>query len=260
MAAGPIDYVLASPVESGRLERQADLHGRDRPLRHISLPPGATFLDAGCGSGWVSRRVAAAFPDARIVGIDLTPGYVADARTLASAEGLDNTTFEVGDLMRLPFADGTFDFVWSQFVLYFVPDAQQVVREFCRVTKPGGRVVAALHKLPAHIDPDFAERPQVEQIVGHLIGKCPPETVPRLFMQAGLTNVDVLIERDLIYSKLGEPIDAAHRRNVEEVLANVPSEMRSAVDAWLAYLDRPETNVISAYWLITGTVPQQTSS
>src|SRR5690242_7784243 len=91
--ADPQDYVLASPVESARLERQGDLHGRDRPLQHISLAPGATFLDAGCGSGWVSRRVASAFPEAQITGVDLTPNYVADAATLARSEGLTNTTF-----------------------------------------------------------------------------------------------------------------------------------------------------------------------
>jgi len=254
--ADPEDYVLASPVESGRLERQADLHGRDRPLQHISLGHGARFLDAGCGSGWVCRRVAAAFPDAQITGIDLTPSYVADAGTLARAEGLENVTFEVGDLMQLPFPDATFDFVWSQFVLYFVPDPQKVVRELRRVTKPGGRVVAALHKLPALIDPDdFAERSQIEQIVSYVIGRCPPETVPRLFARAGLTGVDVIIERDLVYSKLGGPIDAAHRRNVLEVLSTVPSEMHPAVDAWLAYLDRPDTNVIAGYWVTTGVVP-----
>jgi SAM-dependent methyltransferase len=256
VAADPSDYVLASSVESERLERQADLHGRDRPLQHISLRPGAAFLDAGCGSGWVARRVGAAFPEANITGIDLTPAYVADARTLARSEGLRNTTFVVGDLMNLPFADATFDVVWSQFVLYFLPDPQQAVREFRRVTKPGGKVVAALHKFPAYIDPDdFPERPQMDAIVDFVIGKCPPETVPRLFANAGLTDIDVVIERDRIYSKLGGPVDAARRRNSEEVLASVPTELRAAADAWLRYLDRPDTNVIVGYWLTKGAAP-----
>ena len=43
--------------------------------------------------------------------------------------------------------------------------------------------------------------------------------------------------------------------SVLEVLSTVPSEMHPAVDAWLAYLDRPDTNVIAGYWVTTGVVP-----
>lgn len=249
------DYVLSSPVESMRLERQADLHGRDRPLQHIKLVTGAKFLDAGCGSGWVSRQVAETYPDTEIVGIDHTPAYVADARTLAAAAGARNAVFEVGDLMALPFPDAFFDVVWSQFVLYFVPDPQRVVREFRRVTKPGGLVIAALHKLAPVADPPFEGQADLDRVFDAAIGRCPPERLPRLFSKAGLIDLDVKVELDTIYSKVGGPIDAAHRRNYEEVMLHVPDERRDAVDAWFRYLDRPDTTAISGYWVTSGRVP-----
>jgi len=249
------DYVLASPVESMRLERQADLHARDRPLQHIRLAPGGRFLDAGCGSGWVSRKVASAYPQADVVGVDYTPAYVADAQVMAAADGVKNATFEVGDLMSLPFPDASFDVVWSQFVLYFVPDPQQVVRELRRVTKPSGTVISALHKLPCVADPPFEQQRAMDEIIEAAIGRCPPETLPRLFASAGLVDLDVKVELDTIYSKFGGPIDPPHRRNYEEVLLFVPPERRGAVDAWFAFLDRPETTAVSGYWVTSGRVP-----
>lgn len=249
------DYVLASPVESMRLERQADLHGRERPLQHIRLDKGAKFLDAGCGSGWVARKVAQAYPNADVIGIDYTPSYVADARTLAAADGVTNCAFEIGDLMTLPFPDASFDVVWSQFVLYFVPDAKQVVREFRRVTKPGGVVISALHKLAPVADPPFEEQANLDRVFDNAIGRCPPERLPRLFAAAGLVDVQVKVELDTIYSKVGGPIDAPHRRNYEEVLQFVPEDLRGAVDAWFGFLDRPDSTAISGYWITSGRVP-----
>lgn len=158
-------------------------------------------------------------------------------------------------MMALPFPDAFFDVVWSQFVLYFVPDPQQVVREFRRVTKPGGRVIAALHKLAPVADPPFEGQADLDRVFDAAIGRCPPERLPRLFSNAGLVDLDVKVELGTIYSKVGGPIDAAHRRNYEEVMLHVPEERRGAVDAWFRYLDRPDTTAISGYWVTSGRVP-----
>lgn len=97
-------------------------------------------LDAGSGFGGPSRYLAKTF-GARVVGIDLTPAFVDVARMFTTRLNLGEVvTYEVGDLAALPFADRTFDLVWTQHVVMNVPDREQVYREFERVLKPGGKV------------------------------------------------------------------------------------------------------------------------
>lgn len=260
------DYVLDTEVECDRLERQGLLHGRERVLEHVSLPQGSRFLDAGSGSGWVARTVAATFPQSSIIGIDLNPTYVDYARRLGQAEGLDNLTFVAGDLQVLPFDDGSFDQVWSQFVLYFVPDPEAVLREFRRVTKPGGLVCVAFHDEPlGRLDPPDPELDEAgRRIRQAILGKFESRQVPMMFQRAGLVDVDVEIETDQIYTSIGS-ITAERRRNVEEMLSGPIRKFSylfgSAEGAErflarrLAYLDRPDTSSITAYWVVKGRVP-----
>lgn len=260
------DYMLASAAECERLERQGEMHGRDRPLTHIRLKPGQRFLDAGCGSGWVGRVVARAFPDAEIVGVDLNPGYVEFARRKAEAEGLMNTTYAVADLQSLPFDAASFDVVWSQFVLYFVPDPQKVVDEFARVTRPGGTVLSAVHHLPALNDPPFEDQDLLTRYSRTVLRGWRSEALPGMFHSVGLVDVDIAIERDRIYGKLpGAPLDDGHRLNYETIFAATidrvadglggRERVRQMQQNWLAYLARPETTAIAGYWVASGTAP-----
>lgn len=261
------DYVLDTDVECDRLERQGLLHGLDRVLEHTNLAHGDRFLDAGSGSGWVARTVAAAFPQSGVVGIDINPSYVAYAQRLAQAEGLQNLTFVAGDLQALPFEAATFDQVWSQFVLYFVPDPNAVLREFRRVTKPGGLVCVALHdETLGRLDPPDPElEGPRERFRQAILGKFESRQVPMMFRRAGLVDIDVEIETDRIYTSIGS-ISPEQRRNVEEMLsgpirkfAHIFGGAEAAeryLAARLAYLDRADTSSITAYWVVKGRVPQ----
>ena len=264
--ASSTDYMLTSEVECERLERQADLHGRDRVFDHIRLEPGMRFLDAGCGSGWVARRVAARYPQAEIVGVDLSQDYVTFARQRAATEGLTNVTFEQGDLQDLRFGSASFDVVWSQFVLYFLPDPKGAMQGFRRITKPGGKVIAALHQLPALNSPtDAAVLEPMAAFVRLVVARLRPEAMPRLFGEVGLKDVALDVQLDTIYSKLPGPADAAQLRNVEEVLSGPmqrmsdrlggPDAARALLRDWMAYVSRTDTASISGYWVASGTVP-----
>lgn len=97
-----------------------------------------TVLDVACGPG----LVAAAFARVarRVTGIDLTPAMIERARELGGDAGLDNLTFELGDVLPLPYPDASFSVVVSRFAFHHFRDPASVLAEMRRVCLPGGRV------------------------------------------------------------------------------------------------------------------------
>jgi ubiquinone/menaquinone biosynthesis C-methylase UbiE len=93
------------------------------------------FLDVGCGMGELAERVQKDL-GAEVVAVDISPRMV----ELTRARGVD---VRVADVQSLPFADGEFDCVAANWVLYHVPDLDLGVRELARVLRSGGRLVAA---------------------------------------------------------------------------------------------------------------------
>lgn len=98
-----------------------------------------SVLDVGCGSGVLARSARQRVDDqGSVVGIDPNEGMLAVAR-----RSDPRVRWENGYAEQLPFPDGTFDRVVSQFAVMFFNDAAQAVHEMIRVTAPGGRVVIA---------------------------------------------------------------------------------------------------------------------
>ena len=92
------------------------------------------ILDVGTGTGFVAGLAGERFPDAEVVGVDLSPRMIDVAR--GSHPGV---RFEVADASKLPFGDGTFDLV---LLLNMIPFAE----ELARVTRAGGRLVVAFSR------------------------------------------------------------------------------------------------------------------
>jgi ubiquinone/menaquinone biosynthesis C-methylase UbiE len=129
-------------------------------LPFVSLPPAPAILDAGCGTGSILLEAARLFYPCRLlVGVDLSPGMVAEARRKAAAQGIP-ATFLVGDVERLPFAPGTFDLVICSGVYHWFDDRQAALREFARTLRPGGQLV-----LTAVAAPGYSEWIQLCRIV-----------------------------------------------------------------------------------------------
>jgi SAM-dependent methyltransferase len=108
------------------------------------------ILDLGTGTGVAARFLAKRYPDAQVVGVDLAPAMVEEARRLLPAEVRDRVRFEVGDAAALAFGDGTFDLV---VLLNMIP----FFDELARVTAPGGAVVLAFSagpETPIYVPPE----------------------------------------------------------------------------------------------------------
>jgi ubiquinone/menaquinone biosynthesis C-methylase UbiE len=101
---------------------------------------GQRVLDVGCGTGVVARAAARRVgPAGRVVGLDLNPRMLAVAGRVAP-----EIEWRHGDAVDLPFEDGGFDVVVSQFAAMFFPDPALALREMWRVLAPRGRLAIAV--------------------------------------------------------------------------------------------------------------------
>ena len=112
--------------------------------------PGNRILDVGCGIGTGEVSIGRLhLSQIQLFGVDLVFAHVKTARETTA--GINQRAhFAVADGRRLPFANGAFDSTYCVAVLQHIPDTAAAVREFARVTRPGGRVVA--------VEPDNAAR------------------------------------------------------------------------------------------------------
>jgi len=104
--------------------------------------PGDAVLDVGCSSGYLARKLAAAAgPAGHVTGVDPSEPAIAYARRRA----LPAMTFTVAVAQDLPLPDESFDVVTCALALHHVPARKReaALREMFRVTRPGGRLLAA---------------------------------------------------------------------------------------------------------------------
>ena len=98
-----------------------------------------TILDVGSGAGQILRHlIKRALPKTRLIGFDLSPGMLRRARIRIKS---DRPAYIAGDMMRMPFADESFDCVTCGWVLEHLPDPLPGLREVARVLKPGGHAL-----------------------------------------------------------------------------------------------------------------------
>jgi ubiquinone/menaquinone biosynthesis C-methylase UbiE len=95
-----------------------------------------SVLDVGTGTGMAARMIAVRWPNAQVVGVDLSEEMVAEARRLLPSDLEGRVRFERADASSLPFADDAFDFVTLANMIPFFD-------EIARVLAPGGHVLFA---------------------------------------------------------------------------------------------------------------------
>jgi ubiquinone/menaquinone biosynthesis C-methylase UbiE len=102
------------------------------------LQPGMAVLDCGCGAGSMTVELAERVAPAVVVGLDMEPRVLAQARELAATRGLGNLQFDQGDVYTLPYPDASFDAVYSHALLSHLREPGRALAEMRRVLKPNG--------------------------------------------------------------------------------------------------------------------------
>lgn len=146
MSDKPRTYGWAElPEEAQRLEAQAKSLEpvTKRELEIMGLGPDMKVLDAGCGTGAVTRKIAQLVTSGEAVGIDMDALFIETAEKLAESGSIKNIRFELGNIDNMSYEDGYFDRVYCRLVLMHVNDPVRTVRELARVTRKGGLIAVS---------------------------------------------------------------------------------------------------------------------
>jgi SAM-dependent methyltransferase len=111
---------------------------QERPLfARYKLPAKCRIADIGCGSGEITSRLAALYPRASLLGIDILEHTIALARG-RYAKLAPRVQFEQGDAFELQLPSAHFDLVVCRHVTQSIPEPERVLAELKRICKPGG--------------------------------------------------------------------------------------------------------------------------
>jgi SAM-dependent methyltransferase len=158
------------------------------------VPDGGRFLDVGSGTGALAFALAERKPQAHVRGIDPSKEYVAYANSRNRFP--ERVSFAAGDAQQLNIADASFDASLSLLVFNFIPDPRKAIREVRRVTKPGGRISAAvwdygdgMRMLRAFWDGASSIDANAERLDEKHMPLCRAGELTELWRQGGLENV-----------------------------------------------------------------------
>lgn len=132
------DYFMEDPREAQRLTDKVE------PMEWVNryvarhLRPDSRVLDVGSGPGVLATEVARRCLRGQVVALDQSAERSSQAGMRLARYGGYSL---VGDAAILPFEDGSFDLVYCRFLLEYLRDPEQAVREMVRVCRPGGRVL-----------------------------------------------------------------------------------------------------------------------
>ena len=121
-------------------------HYGENLLQILNPQPNERILDLGCGTGQLTEKIAEA--DAEVIGIDSAPEMIEKAQ-----QNYPNIKFQVVDARNFELSQPV-DAVFSNAVLHWIPQADDVISSICESLKPGGRFIA-----------EFGGRGNIESIV-----------------------------------------------------------------------------------------------
>ena len=167
--------------------------GCGNPVALASLKEGETVIDLGSGAGFDCFLAANAVGKAgHVIGVDMTPEMLDQARKNARKGGYDQVEFRLGEIENLPVADDTADIVISNCVINLSPDKERGFAEAFRVLKPGGRLMVSDIVLLAELPQKLKE--SISAYVGCVAGALGKDDYLQAIRSAGFQEVEIVGE------------------------------------------------------------------
>jgi demethylmenaquinone methyltransferase/2-methoxy-6-polyprenyl-1,4-benzoquinol methylase len=156
---------------------------RDEALDSLDLAADDAVLDVGCGTGFGTEGL--------LQHVDTVHGLDQSAHQLEKAYAkfgrAGSVTFCRGDAERLPFADDSFDVVWSSGSIEYWPNPVDALREFRRIVKPGGQVLV--------VGPDAPRSTVFRKLADAIMLFYDESEADRMFREAGFDDVEHTIQQ-----------------------------------------------------------------
>ena len=162
---------------------------RDEAIEMLGIGPDDHVLDVGCGTGFGTEGLLTQTEN--VYGLDQSPHQLEKAYAKFGKRG--SVRFHLGDAERLPFADDSFDVVWSSGSIEYWPNPVTALRELRRVTKPGGQVLV--------VGPDYPNNGVFQKMADAIMLFYDEEEADRMFADAGFTDFEHHIQQ----SRPGSP-------------------------------------------------------
>lgn len=132
----------AEELERLRLQHELWLPEAQTAWTRAGLTTGNRVLDLGAGPGFAAMDLARIVgPAGRVLGLELSPNYVAAGQKLAAAAGLNQLELRQHDLLRDPWPEERFDLIWCRWVAMFLTELTPLLEGMARCLEPGGRLV-----------------------------------------------------------------------------------------------------------------------
>jgi ubiquinone/menaquinone biosynthesis C-methylase UbiE len=167
-------------------------------LESVPLQPGQKILDIATGTGLVAIPAALKVGSkGYVIGIDMTPGMLYQARQKVAAAKLQNIELIEGDAEYINFSDGNFDVIFCCSAIVLLTDILGSLQKWYRFLKPGGFVAFTCPPETAYMASVYIN------ICAEVLGISPPhilaslgttERCEDLLQQAGFQNIDIKIE------------------------------------------------------------------
>ena len=239
-------------------------------VEFTGVPDGGRVLDVGSGTGSLAFTIALRKPHVHLLGVDPSTEYVAYAKS--KNRFLDRVTFEAGDAQQLHFPDASYDAALSLLVFNFIPDPRKALGEVRRVTKPGGKISAAvwdyggrMGMLRTFWDAAVSLDANADSLDEKHMPLCRARELSGLWAQGGMERVDEQpIEISMKFASFGDywdpfllgqgPAGSFVRRMEREKLQALRSEVkrRLSITSESAPFELP-----GRVWAVCGTVPSR---